>query len=145
MKKNSATVQIKKIAEQVGMSQSTVSIVLNGRGDEMRISKDTQKRIQEVAKSLNYRPNIYARRLRNAAEKQPNQIIAVFWNDTYMGDTMSRFFLGAANAIEKNGYGVEFMIQLFTGGKLEKYKDMMSVQKYNGIIIAGASTEHKDF
>lgn len=32
-----ATVQIKQIAERVGLSPSTVSIVLNGRGDEMRI------------------------------------------------------------------------------------------------------------
>ena len=32
MAKRAATVQIKQIAERVGMSQSTVSIVLNGRG-----------------------------------------------------------------------------------------------------------------
>ena len=45
-----ATVQIKQIAERVGLSPSTVSIVLNGRGDEMRISKESQRRVLEAAK-----------------------------------------------------------------------------------------------
>ena len=113
MKKNSATVQIKQIAEQVGMSPSTVSIVLNGRGDEMRIAKETQRRIQEAARELDYHPNIYARRLRCASGRQPNQIIAIFWNDTFMESSMASFFKGAAAAVEKNGYQVEFVIRLF--------------------------------
>ena len=58
MAKRAATVQIKQIAERVGMSQSTVSIVLNGRGDEMRISKESQQRILETAREMNYHPNI---------------------------------------------------------------------------------------
>jgi len=145
MEKKSAKIQIKQIAEMVGMSQSTVSIVLNGRGDEMRISKETQKRIQEVAKSLDYRPNIYARRLRNTSEKQPNQMIAVFWNDSFMEDTMSRFFKGASTAVKENKYGVEFMIQLFSAGNLKEYGELLNIQKYNGIIIAGAFEEDMRF
>ena len=51
-----ATVQIKQIAERVGLSPSTVSIVLNGRGDEMRISKESQRRVLEAAKEMSYYP-----------------------------------------------------------------------------------------
>lgn len=141
MKKNSATVQIKQIAEQVGMSPSTVSIVLNGRGDEMRIAKETQRRIQEAARELDYHPNIYARRLRCASGRQPNQIIAIFWNDTFMESSMASFFKGAAAAVEKNGYQVEFVIRLFQDGRLSEHRDVMSIRKYNGIIIAGPSAE----
>ena len=74
MEKSSSSVQIKQIAEQLGLSQSTVSIVLNGRGDKMRISKSTQERVLVAAKDMNYQPNIYARRLRRAGEKQSGQI-----------------------------------------------------------------------
>ena len=56
-----ATVQIKQIAERVGLSPSTVSIVLNGRGDEMRISKESQRRVLEAAKEMSYRPSGNAR------------------------------------------------------------------------------------
>lgn len=145
MKKSSATVQIKQIAEQVGMSPSTVSIVLNGRGDEMRIAKETQRRIQEAAREMDYHPNIYARRLRCASGKEPNQIIAIFWNDTFMEGSMASFFKGAAAAVEKNGYQVEFVIRLFRDGRLSEHRDVMSIQKYNGIIITGPSEEDVAF
>ena len=36
---------IKDIAKHLNVSVSTVSLTLNGRGDEKRISKDTQKKI----------------------------------------------------------------------------------------------------
>ena len=58
MRKEESTVQIKQIAEAAGFSQSTVSIVLNGRGDEMRISQATQQRIISIAREMNYQPNI---------------------------------------------------------------------------------------
>lgn len=75
--KRTAGAQIKEIAERLGVSQSTVSVVLGGRGDSVRISKETQKRVQDMAREMNYRPNIYARRLRHAEEEVP-YVIAVF-------------------------------------------------------------------
>ena len=54
---------LKTIAEQAGVSKTTVSFVLNGRGDEKNISAETQKRIADTAKRLNYRPNHLARSL----------------------------------------------------------------------------------
>ena len=53
MRKEESTVQIKQIAEAAGFSQSTVSIVLNGRGDEMRISQATPQRIISIARAMN--------------------------------------------------------------------------------------------
>lgn len=146
MAKTTATVQIKQIAEKVGMSQSTVSIVLNGRGDEMRISKESQQKIQAAAKEMNYRPNIYARRLRRAAaEEQPGQIICVFWNETFADNTMSQYFKGLFRAVEENSYGIEFMVKMFRAGKLCDLKDSMNLGKYNGILIVGASSDDLDF
>ena len=43
-------VSMKQIAEQLSVSLGTVSLVLNGRGDEMRISAETQKLILDTAK-----------------------------------------------------------------------------------------------
>ena len=38
------TSKIKQIAEALGLSPATVSVVLNGRGDSIRISKKTQQK-----------------------------------------------------------------------------------------------------
>ena len=81
IKKETATVQIRQIAERLQLSPGTVSIVLNGRGDSMRISKATQQRVQAMAKEMNYQPNMNARRLRQAAGEKASYIIGVmiFW------------------------------------------------------------------
>ena len=48
---------IKDIAKAADVSIATVSIVLNGKGKERKISGETQKRILEIAHKMNYVPN----------------------------------------------------------------------------------------
>ena len=78
-KKQASKMQIKNIADKLGLSVSTVSVVLNGRGDQVRISKETQKKVLNAAKEINYQPNIYARRLRQAANEEAPYVLALFW------------------------------------------------------------------
>ena len=53
-------VSIYDIAKAVGVSASTVSLVLNGRAGEMRISRETQQLILKVANEMGYIPNVSA-------------------------------------------------------------------------------------
>ena len=48
-------VTMKDVATKAGVSQSTVSFVLNGLED-MRISRETRKRVMEAVEELGYRP-----------------------------------------------------------------------------------------
>ena len=88
----STNVRIKEIAQRLDLSVGTVSIVLNGRGDAMRISKATQERVRAVADEMNYQPNIYARRLRNTGNEKPARVIGVFWNYLYADEIMSNVY-----------------------------------------------------
>jgi len=56
------SVTIRKIADEVGLSMATVSCVLNGKGE--RFSDATVARVQEIADRLGYRPNAFARAMR---------------------------------------------------------------------------------
>lgn len=55
-------VTIKDIAKRAGISPRSVSMVLNNTG---RISQATRKKVLEIAKEMNYQPNILAKGLVN--------------------------------------------------------------------------------
>lgn len=55
---------LKEISERVGVGTSTASVVLNGTKSGTRVSAATREAIMEVARELNYRPNVLARSLR---------------------------------------------------------------------------------
>ncbi|MGL4350243.1 MAG: LacI family DNA-binding transcriptional regulator, partial [Plesiomonas shigelloides] len=58
----SKNVKITDVAELAGVSVTTVSMVLNGKG---RISPATAERVQQAIKQLNYVPNSAAANLRS--------------------------------------------------------------------------------
>ncbi len=53
------------VAKLAGVSPATVSVVLNGNFDRVRISKQTQMRVREAARELRYFPSAAGRILRN--------------------------------------------------------------------------------
>jgi LacI family transcriptional regulator len=60
-----ATVTIRDVAKDSGFSSTTVSIVLNNAPLARYIPAVTKKRIEQAAKKLGYRPNLFARSLRS--------------------------------------------------------------------------------
>jgi DNA-binding LacI/PurR family transcriptional regulator len=61
----SAVVTIKAVAEYVGLTPGTVSVVLNDSPAARSIPQKTKNRIHAAAKELNYLPNFFARTLRS--------------------------------------------------------------------------------
>lgn len=53
------------IAGELGVSKTTVSFVLNGKGDAHNISKETQEKIMKLVEELHYIPNQAARSLKS--------------------------------------------------------------------------------
>jgi LacI family sucrose operon transcriptional repressor len=59
-------VTINDIASLAGVSKSTASLVLNGRGKELRVAEATRQRVMEIAQMTHYQPSIHARALNNS-------------------------------------------------------------------------------
>lgn len=57
-------ITLRTVAEKVGVSPSTISYVLNGKGSKVGISSATQRNIVEVAQNLGYSPHAGARMLK---------------------------------------------------------------------------------
>lgn len=64
-----ARTDLKNLAHHLGVSQTTVSRVLNGSAKEYRISEETQQRVLAAAAKLNYKANALARSLRSKRSK----------------------------------------------------------------------------
>jgi DNA-binding LacI/PurR family transcriptional regulator len=139
------SVRIKQIAEKLGVSQGTVSIVLNGRGDEMRISKATQAKVLEAAKDMDYRPNIYARRLRQAGNEAQAPVIAVFWTTDFLSSPLGRFFTGIQRGLLEDRREVEVILQPYERGSLRDKERFIDRQRYSGAIMAGISESDEAF
>lgn len=54
---------LQDIADRLGISRSTVSFAITGRG---RVSEETRRRVHDVAREIGYQPNTLARSLRGA-------------------------------------------------------------------------------
>ncbi len=140
---NNASIKI--IAQRTNLSPGTVSIVLNGRGNEMRISQKTQHRIWEEAKLLGYKPNIYARRLRLQSDGKSSAIIGVLWPSLYSSELIVRFFQGIQNCILNDNMNIEMVFKPYLYSEINKIEDVFANQLFNGVIIVGASDKDVEY
>lgn len=79
-----------QVAKCVGVSPSAVSVVLSNTDSRIKVSDATRQRIIEVAREMNYQPNMVARSLR----KQRTNIIGFYKSHGEMIDPENAF-LGA--------------------------------------------------
>ncbi|MBX3084419.1 MAG: LacI family DNA-binding transcriptional regulator [Anaerolineae bacterium] len=75
--KTNGTVTMRDVALKAGVSQGTVSRVLNGTATSISISNDTQQRVMNAVEELGYYPNLAARTLRT----QRTHLIAIMIAD----------------------------------------------------------------
>ena len=61
----SRSISLRELGKHLGLSPTTVSLVLNGSPAAASIPKETQARIFAAAKSFDYHPNFFARSLRS--------------------------------------------------------------------------------
>ena len=61
--KKKKKVSIQDIADKLGVSKGTVSLVLSGKAEGSRISDEMSKKVKETAEEMNYQPNEIARSL----------------------------------------------------------------------------------
>ena len=88
------------VARHAGVSQSTVSLVLSGKG-RGRISEATQERVRRSARELGYRPNVAAQALRLGASRAVALLVPDITNPFF-----SRVLRGAQRAAQAAGYTV---------------------------------------
>lgn len=132
-------VTIKDIAEATDHSITTVSRVLNGKAEQHRISKATQKIVKETAEKLNYIPNHFAANLRSGKSKTIALILPLLSNP---------FFASVASEINlqlyKHGY-MTILTDCDENTDIEN-KTLKKIQSLNieGLLIAPSGEKSKE-
>lgn len=122
---------IKDIARQANVSITTVSFILNGKAEKMRISQEMIVKVEKIIKDLGFRPNQVARSLRTGNTKTIGLIVE---------DISNPFFASIARLIENKAYKHGYkIIYSSTENNLEKAKGLIKMfrsRQVDGYIIA---------
>ncbi len=126
---------LKTIAEELGFSKAAVSLVLNGKGSKV-VSRESERRILEFCREVNYRPNIHARRMNSRQVKN----VGVLLNH---GNPLSEFNtaeIAGGVALEAELAGYRMTIQLCREGmNPESIFDWLRDREVDGLIYYGVS------
>ncbi|MGD1019479.1 MAG: LacI family DNA-binding transcriptional regulator [Verrucomicrobiia bacterium] len=130
---------IRDIAEQSGVSLSTVSLVLN---ENPRISQTTRARVLKTIERLGYQPNRMARALawrhtRTMAVLVP-QLRHAF-ADVYFGEIVSGIYERASQL------GYKILLEVARNEFVEKkeYRQLYDQRFVDGILFIGANSRHR--
>jgi D-fructose-responsive transcription factor len=122
---------IEEIAKLAGVSIATVSLVINGRGSQYRISKKTQRRILDIVDKKNFTPNQIARGFRLKKTQTIGLVVP---------DLTNLFFSRISHEIEvlarKNSYQV--LITCSDDNEKTEYSviNNLHARRVDGLIIA---------
>lgn len=123
-------VSLKRIAEEVGVSIATVSLVLNGKDKGGRVSKETAAKILDKAAELNYMPNTLAKGLKLGRSKTIGLIVADISN-VFFG-TLALYIQEYA---EKEGYAIIIANTNEQVKRMEKMIGLLKSRQIDGLII----------
>jgi LacI family transcriptional regulator len=124
-------VSLKDIAAKFGVSTTTVSWVLSGKGDARNISKKMQEMVRKCAEELNYTPNSLARSLSTGLSKTIGLIVP---------SISDSFYSTIANRIEKEAHKAGYTLMIASsnsdGDKEEELIKVYEEKQVDGIILA---------
>ena len=131
--KQSGRPTLKDIAREANLSLSTISLVLRDP-KTTRVSNATRKRVVEIAKRLNYRPNLLARSLVGQKSSTLGLVITTLLNPFYAEITQA-----IIERAKEDGYGVIASSVGNGGPEVEQqYADELLDRGVDGLIICSA-------
>lgn len=129
----------RQIAEEAGVSRTTVSLVLNDVPDA-HISPETRQRVLEAARRLNYYPDATARRLVSGKTRT----IALVWHrgpdQTYRDAFLPGILQGITRAARHYGYYVIFR-PIESDEPDDSYVELARGRHTDGLILSGPRSD----
>ncbi len=123
------TVSLKQLAQHLGLSPTTLSLVLNDAPSASSIPPETKERIFSAAKQLNYRPNYVARSLR-VQKTNTLGVVVPELSDGYSAMVLN----GVESVLAKEDYFYLTASHLHRADLLKKHPQMLIERRVEGLI-----------
>ncbi|MBD8061067.1 LacI family DNA-binding transcriptional regulator [Oceanitalea stevensii] len=136
----SKRVTLADVARHAGVSSSTASLVLSGRGRELRISDAVHERVRAAAETLGYRRNTISVGLRKGSTNTIG-----FVSDTVASSQLAGGMIRGALAAARDSGFMLFMSETGGGAAQERQAvEAMLDHRVDGLILASMFTRQRD-
>jgi DNA-binding LacI/PurR family transcriptional regulator len=125
----------RQIAEEVGVSRTTVSLVLNNVAG-VRISPETRQRILQVARRLNYYPDAAARTLVSGRTHTIGFVLCQSPDCIFADAFLPEVLRGVGDAVQESGFRV-LIHSVDDVAAPEAYIGLVREKHIDGIILSG--------
>ncbi|MGA8043842.1 MAG: LacI family DNA-binding transcriptional regulator [Terracidiphilus sp.] len=132
-------VNLRMLAEHLELSQTTVSLVLNNSPSAKSIPQETRNRVIEAAKRLNYRPNYFARSLRQSRSMSVG-VLAPDLSEGYFTRVMS----GVVQELTSAHYFYFTACHDWKRELIEQYPRMLVERAVDGFLLLNTPADHID-
>ncbi len=123
-------INMKDIADELNLSRTTVSLVLKGKGNQYRISQETQNKILKFVEEKQYQPNYFAQALNNKISRT----IGIVFPDVFE-EFMVEMIRGIEDTLSPQGYLMIIMTTRFSIENEERILNDLDYRGCDGILL----------
>jgi DNA-binding LacI/PurR family transcriptional regulator len=132
----------RRVAELAGVSQTTVSFVLNNV-DSANISEETRQRVLEAARSIGYVPDVSARALARGRSTNIGLVLAQPHAQVFIDEWIPGIITGMTSITRKSGYRI--LVELVEDGSHPNtYLNLLRGKEAAGIIVTFNTPSEQD-
>lgn len=131
-------VKISDIAEHCHVSAATVSYVLNGRGNEKRISAAMQEKVLSAAQELGYRQ-------RKIIRTSTHLTIAVYWPRGKPDSMIISLLEGIDKNLSIETAPIDMMIRTYELDHIDKNRELLHPSSCDACVIFGTGKKDLQF
>lgn len=124
-------ITLKTIAEEAGLSVTTVSRALAGYDD---VNEETRQRIAAIAERLGYQPNLTARHLRSKFTDTIGMVIprTAYFSDSFFMELLA----GVGRQASEYGYDLLLSVQMSGEPEMAAYRRMVAGGRVDGMVLS---------
>ena len=132
------SISLKELAEHLGLSPATVSVVINRAAVAETICQETKDLIHSAARKFNYRPNFFARSLRTQRSMTIGVMVSEV-SDGYATGVLS----GIEDYLLQEGYFYFVASHRHRADLIDEYPKLFLDRAVDGIIAVDTPWRHK--